>query len=128
LYPSESLSGISPKSQLSRGVVRMVVRSLLFQEGIPRGIQRLRVIWWTYDLRYPPPRYRILMAVGMTKVEFARRVAKIYGIENVGMVYGETYGGAWWRITDPLLISVAHQHYGRVVCFDERTREVVEVF
>jgi len=98
------------------------------QLEIPRGAERFRVIWWTFDLRYPPPRYRILMGMGMTKMEFARRVAKIYGIERVGLIYRDTYGGAWWRITDPVKISVARQHYGKIVSFDDKTNEVLEVF
>jgi hypothetical protein len=106
-----------------------VLRRLIWGQGeIPRGAQRFRTIWWTFDYRHPAQRNRIFMGVGMAKIEFARRVAEILGVEEVSWVYRDVYGGAWWRITEPVLIGVAHENYGRVVSFDDKEKEVVEVF
>ena len=106
----------------------MLRRLFRGQGEIPRGAQRFRTIWWAFDIRYPPPRNRILMGVGMTKIEFSKRVAEIYDVEDVAWVYRDVYGGAWWRITDPSLISAAHENHGKVVSFDDKSKEVIEVF
>ena len=98
------------------------------QKRIPRGARRFRTIWWTFDIRDPPPRERILMGVGMTKIDFSRRAAKIFDVEDVPWVYRDVYGGAWWRITDPVLIGAAHGNFGKVVSFDDKSKEVLEVY
>ena len=104
-----------------------MLRGLFRGQGeTPRGVQRFRRIWWTFDSRYPPN--RILLGVGMTKIEFSRRASRILGIGEGAWVYGDVYGGAWWRITDPVIIGVAHENYGRVVSFDDKNKEVMEVF
>jgi len=106
----------------------MLRRLFRGQESITRGAQRFRTIWWTFDNRYPTAIERILVGVGMTKTDFSRRAAKIFGVEDVVWVYKDVYGGAWWRITDPTLIGAAHKNFGKVISFDDKSKEVLEVY
>jgi len=92
-------------------------------------IENLRTIWWTFNLKQPPPRTQIFLGVGMFKYQFARKVAEIYGYpEEALMVYRDTYGRAWWRITNPLLIEVTRKYRGKIVLFDKKTNEIVRVY
>jgi len=80
-------------------------------------------------MRQNPPRTQIYLGVGMFKYQFAIKVAKIYGSRDLAsMVYRDTYGGAWWRISDPALISIAHENYGKVVLVDTETYEIIKVY
>jgi len=90
--------------------------------------RRPAIIWWIFDYRQRPPRTRIFIGTGMTKIKFASVIEDIYGMPELyprSKIYRETYGGAWWRITDPWFISIAKENYGKVVLVDEKTREIL---
>lgn len=90
------------------------------------SVRRPPPIWWVFDYSYPPPRTRILMGVGMTKIDFARKVAEARGWDP-RKVYPDVYGGAWWRVTDPAMIAAAYGNLGRIISYDAKTAEVLGV-
>ena len=79
-------------------------------------------------MRIPPPRHQIYIGMGMSKTGFAQKVAPIMEAPYWSDVYKYTYGGAWWRITDPYLISIAQTNYGKIVLYDEKEKKIIQVF
>lgn len=91
-----------------------------------KGLKRLRTIWWMFDPLAPPRSFVIFVGTGMTKLRFCHIISDYTKVVR-RRTYLDAYGGAHWRVTDPWLIKITHEHYGRVIKVDDEEKKFLEV-